>query len=60
MTALHTFANFTIGVGHDKPALAIAMLLRLMASGDVWDVVFPVFAIVWLRRPAIRELFENR
>jgi hypothetical protein len=58
--ALHTLANFTIGTGHDKPAVAIAMLVRLFASGDVWDVIFPVFAIVLLRRPAIRQLFERR
>jgi hypothetical protein len=57
--ALHTLANFTIGVGHDKPALAIAMIVKLLASGDVWDVIFPVFAIVCLRRPAVRQLFEN-
>jgi FtsH-binding integral membrane protein len=60
VTALHTVANFTIGVGHDKPAVAIAMLVRLLASGDIWDVIFPIFAIVWLRRPAIRQLFEIR
>jgi hypothetical protein len=58
--ALHTLANFTIGVGHDKPALAIAMIVKLLASGDVWDVIFPVFALVCLRRPAVRRLFENR
>jgi hypothetical protein len=56
---LHTLANFTVGVGHEKPALAIAMIVKLLASGDVWDVIFPVFAIVYLRRPAVRRLFEN-
>ena len=56
---LYNVTDFTIGAGHERPALAIAIKLRLLAAGDVWDVIFPAMAIIWLRRPAIRRLFES-
>ena len=55
---LSNLLDFTIGAGHERPALAIAIKLRLLASGDAWDVVIPVMAIVYLRRSAMRRLFE--
>jgi hypothetical protein len=57
---LYNVADFTIGAGRELPALAIAMKLRLLAAGDVWDIIFPVLAIVMLLRPAVRRLFESR
>jgi hypothetical protein len=57
---LSNLLDFTIGAGHERPALAIAIKLRLLASGDAWDIVFPVLAVLCLRRPAVRKLFENR
>ncbi len=57
---LYNVLDFTIGAGREMPALAIAMKLRLLAAGDVWDIVFPVIAIVILQRPAVRRLFESR
>ena len=56
---LSNLLDFTIGAGHERPALAIAIKLRLLASGDAWDIVFPVLAILCLRRPPVRRLFEN-
>lgn len=56
--ALYTALDFTIGHGRQDPAMAIAIRLRLLlTAGDVWDVLFPVLAIVWLRKPGVRELF---
>jgi hypothetical protein len=60
MRVIYNVADFTIGAGREMPALAIAMKLRLLAAGDVWDIIFPVLAIVILRRPAVCRLFENR
>jgi len=58
-TLLYTLLDFTVGPAHERPAMAIAIKLRLLAGGDVWDILFPLLAIVWLRPPASRRLFEN-
>lgn len=47
---LYTMLDFTLGPASRDPAMAIAIKLRLMLTGgDVWDVVFPLLAILWLR-----------
>jgi hypothetical protein len=47
---LYTMLDFTLGPASRDPAMAIAIKLRLMLTGgDVWDVVFPLIAILWLR-----------
>ena len=51
-------SDFTIGPGHDRPALAVAIKLRLLAGGDAWDIVFPLLSILRLRTPQARRLFE--
>jgi hypothetical protein len=56
---LSNLLDFTIGAGHERPALAIAIKLRLLASGDAWDIVIPVMAILCLWRPVVRRLFED-
>jgi hypothetical protein len=59
-TVFYTVLNFTIGPGHKDPALAIAIKLRLLlVGGDIWDIVFPLLAILWLRTPQARRLFES-
>lgn len=58
VTALHTALDFLVGPGHERPALAIAIKLRLLAGGDIWDLLFPALAIAWLQRPAVRKLFD--
>jgi len=55
----YTMLDFTVGPGHERPALAIAIKLRLLAGGDAWDLVFPLLAIVWLRRPQVARLFAT-
>jgi len=55
---LYTVLDFAVGPGHERPALAIAIKLRLLAGGDVWDIVFPALAILWLRTAEARRLFE--
>ncbi|MGH7896559.1 MAG: hypothetical protein ACREQQ_01300, partial [Candidatus Binatia bacterium] len=55
--AVYTLLDFTIGRGHDQPALAIAIKLRLLVGGDVWDLIFPILMILRLRKPDARELF---
>jgi hypothetical protein len=57
-TVLYTALDFTIGPGHDRPALAVAIKLRLLVGGDAWDIVFPLLSILWLRTPQARRLFE--
>ena len=57
-TLVYAILDFTIGPGHEKPALAVAIRLRLLAGGDVWDIVFPLLAILWLRTASVRRLFE--
>lgn len=56
---LYTVLDFAFGPGRERPALAFAIKLRLLIGGDVWDVVFPLLAILWLRTPATRQLFER-
>lgn len=56
---LYTLLDFTFGAGRERPALALAVKLRLLVGGDVWDLVFPLLAILRLRRPAARRLFER-
>lgn len=57
---LYTMADFTIGPASRDPAMAIAIKLRLMLTGgDVWDVVFPILAIDWLRKPDAVKLFAR-
>jgi hypothetical protein len=47
---LYTMLDFTLGPASRDPAMAIAIKLRLLLTGgDVWDVVFPLLAILWLR-----------
>jgi hypothetical protein len=47
---LYTMLDFTVGPASRDPAMAIAIKLRLMLTGgDVWDVAFPLLAILWLR-----------
>jgi hypothetical protein len=47
---VYTMLDFTLGPASRDPAMAIAIKLRLMLTGgDVWDVVFPLLAILWLR-----------
>jgi hypothetical protein len=58
-TVLYTVLDFAVGPGHERPALAIAIKLRLLAGGDIWDLVFPLLAILWLRTPQARRLFES-
>jgi hypothetical protein len=58
-TALYTALDFTVGPGHERPALAIAIRLRLLVGGDIWDLLFPVLAILWLRTPQARRLFTG-
>jgi len=58
-TVLYTVLDFAVGPGHERPALAIAIKLRLLAGGDIWDLLFPVLAILWLRTPQARRLFEG-
>jgi len=58
-TLVYAILDFTIGPGHEKPALAVAIRLRLLASGDAWDIVFPLLAVLWLRTPPVRRLFER-
>jgi hypothetical protein len=55
-TVLYTLLDFTVGPGSQQPAMALAIKLRLLAGGDVWDVVFPVLAILRLRPEAARRL----
>jgi F0F1-type ATP synthase assembly protein I len=51
-------AMLSIGAGRQDPAMAIAIKLRqLFVAGDVWNLVFPILAIVWLRKPGVRGLF---
>jgi hypothetical protein len=59
-TVLYTVLDFTVGPGRERPAMAIAIKLRLLAGGDVWDIVFPALAILWLRTAQARRLFEPR
>jgi hypothetical protein len=57
-SVLYAVLDFTIGPGRHDPAMAIAIKLRqLLVAGDVWDLVFPILAIVWLRKPGVRGLF---
>src|SRR5204862_304125 len=59
-TILYTMLSFTIGPGHKDPALEIAIKLRLLlVGGDIWDLVFPLLAILWLRTPPAGRLFES-
>jgi len=58
-TLIYMILDFTIGSGSADPAMAIAIKLRLLAGGDVWDIVFPVLAILWLRAPEARALAEG-
>jgi len=59
-TVLYTMLSFTIGPGHKDPALEIAIKLRLLlVGGDIWDLVFPLLAILWLRTPPARRLFAS-
>jgi hypothetical protein len=59
-TVLYTKLSFTIGPGHKDPALEIAIKLRLLlVGGDIWDLVFPLLAILRLRTPPARRLFES-
>jgi len=59
-TLLYTVLNFAIGPGRNDPALAIAIKLRLLlVGGDIWDLLFPVLAILWLRTPQARRLFAG-
>lgn len=61
LIALYTIAEFAFGPGRQNPPLAIAFKLRLLfTGGDVWDIVFPVMAILTLREPGARGLFEGR
>jgi hypothetical protein len=57
-TVLYTVLDFAVGPAHQRPAMAIAIKLRLLAGGDIWDIVFPALAIAWLRPPDARRLFE--
>jgi hypothetical protein len=57
-TLLYAILDFTVGPGHDKPALAIAIRLRLLAGGDAWDIVLPLMAILRLGGPDARRAFE--
>jgi hypothetical protein len=58
--ALYTALSFAIGPGRKDPALEIAIKLRLLlVGGDIWDVVFPLLAILWLRTPRCRRLFQG-
>jgi len=59
-TVLYTVLDFAIGPGRNDPALAIAVKLRLLlVGGDIWDFVFPLLAILWLRTPQCRRLFAG-
>jgi hypothetical protein len=59
-TALYAVLSFVVGPGRANPALEIAIRLRLLlVGGDIWDIVFPLLAILWLRKPEYRRLFEH-
>jgi hypothetical protein len=59
-TLLYAVLNFAIGPGRNDPALEIAIKLRLLlVGGDIWDFVFPLLAILWLRTPQCRRLFAG-
>lgn len=59
--ALYTVAEFTIGPGGENPPMALALKLRMFfVEGEVWDVLFPLLAILSLRSAEARRLFEAR
>jgi hypothetical protein len=59
-TVVYNALDFAIGHASRDPAMAIAIKLRMMlTAGDVWDIVFPLLAIVWLRRPQARAVFGS-
>ncbi len=49
--AIYNALDFTIGSAAAQPTMAIAIRLRLLLGGDVWDLVFPALAIWKLRDP---------
>ena len=59
-TIVYTALDFTLGPASQHPAMAVAIKLRLLlAGGDIWDIVFPLLAIAWLRDPRTLPLFER-
>jgi hypothetical protein len=57
---LYTVLDFMIGPASRDPAMAIAINLRLLLTGgDIWNIVFPLLAIVWLREPGVDTLFAQ-
>ena len=57
---LYTMLDFMLGPASRDPAMAIAIKLRLLLTGgDVWDIVFPILAIDWLRKPEAERLFAR-
>ena len=55
---LYSLLDFTLGPASRDPAMAIAIKMRLLLTGgDIWDIVFPLLAIVWLREPGAEPLF---
>ena len=59
-TILYTALDFTVGPGSRDPAMAFAIKLRLLLTGgDIWDIVFPILALDWLRKPDVERLFER-
>ncbi len=49
--AIYNALDFTIGTAAAQPTMAIAIKLRLLLGGDLWDVVFPALAIWKLSDP---------
>ena len=57
---LYTVSEFAIGPGRENPPMVIGFKLRMLfTGGDVWDILFPALAILWLRGRAVARLFER-
>lgn len=58
-SVLYTLLDFAFGPGSERPALSLAIKLHLLVGGGVWNLVFPLLAILRLRTPAARRLFQS-
>jgi hypothetical protein len=54
--AVYNVLDFVIGPASAQPAMAIAIRLRLLLGGDVWDVFFPAVAILKLRKLRAKDV----
>jgi hypothetical protein len=59
-TVVYVALDFTFGPASRDPAMGIAIRARLLLTGgDVWDIVFPLLTVLWLRGPEARRLFSR-